>query len=189
MINHQQFYYVRHGQTDWNLTRKLQGNSDIPLNDTGIAQAHEAKKALTGLPISTICCSPLIRARKTADIINEALQCPIIEIAGLKECNFGPHEGTENYDWLANWLSGDDSTTPADVEPFTDFVSRGCNAINQALEHPGPVLIVAHGGMYIPINKVLPENQKRQLLNGQPLRHDPPQAPHKNWQVTHLQGD
>jgi len=186
MIIHRQFFYVRHGQTDWNLTRKLQGNSDIPLNDTGIAQAHEAKDRLSQLPITTICCSPLQRARKTADIINEALQCPVIEIDGLRECNFGLHEGTQNYDWLANWLTGDDSTTPPEVEPFSDFLNRGREAINQALGHPGPVLIVAHGGMYIPINKILPENQQRQLLNGQPLRHDPPQSSSFNWQVTQI---
>ena len=186
MITHHQFYYVRHGQTDWNLNRKLQGNTDIPLNDNGIAQAHEAKDRLAGIAITTICCSPLQRARKTADIINQALNCPILEIAGLKECNFGSHEGGQQHDWLADWLNGDDSTTPPEVEPFSDFINRGRQAINQALTHPGPVLIVAHGGLYIPVNQVLPKDQQRRLINGQPLRHDPPLSPEHSWQVSHL---
>ena len=180
MITHQQFYYVRHGQTDWNLNKRLQGNTDIPLNDTGIAQAHEAKDKLAGQPVSAIFTSPLQRARKTADIINETLQCPIFEITGLKECNFGPHEGTESYGWLADWLTGDD------VEPYHDFLDRARDAINQALTNPGPVLIVAHGGIYMPIRDVLPPSKMQVLPNGQPVRHDPPANLSEGWQAVHL---
>lgn len=186
MINHQQFYYVRHGQTDWNLNRKLQGNTDIPLNDTGIAQACEARDKLAGHPIATIVSSPLQRARRTADIINETLQCPIIEIEGLKECDFGPHEGTESYGWLADWLTGDTSTTPPEVEPYEDFIERGTSAINQALTHAGPVLIVAHGGIYMPINQVLPGDRHQVIPNGQPVRHDPPAKHHHHWEITFI---
>lgn len=181
-----QFFYVRHGQTDWNLKRKLQGNADIPLNETGVSQAHEAKDLLKGQPIATICSSPLKRARKTADIINEVLDCPIIEIAGLKECNFGVHEGTKWNDWLQDWLKGDESTTPPGVESYTDFIERGRLAVNEALTHPGPVLIVAHGGIYMAINKMLGEKHQHVLANGQPVRHDPPNDQTAHWQVDHI---
>ena len=187
MIIHQQFFYVRHGQTDWNLNKRLQGNADIPLNDTGIRQAYEAKQKLTGQPIATICTSPLQRARKTADIINENLQCPIIEIDGLKECNFGPNEGSDNYGWLKDWLNGDGSSIPPGVEPYDKFLNRVRQALNQAIsDHPGPVLIVAHGGVYVPIKMILPDKKQTLLGNGQPVRHDPPKTPDGHWQTTFL---
>ncbi len=187
MITHQQFYYVRHGQTDWNLNRRLQGNADIPLNDTGIAQAHTAKDKLAGQPIATICTSPLQRARRTADIINEVLQRPIIEFPGLKECNFGPNEGSTEYAWLKDWLNGDGSTIPPGVEPYDQFLDRATEAINRAIsDHPGPILIVAHGGIYVPIKQVLPDNKQTLLGNGQPVRHDPPSSSADIWQTTFL---
>ena len=187
MITHQQFYYLRHGQTDWNLNKRLQGNADIPLNDTGIAQAHEAKEKLAGQPIATICTSPLQRARKTADIVNKVLQCPIIEMPGLRECNFGPNEGSTNYGWLREWLNGDGSTIPPGVEPYDEFLTRVRTAINEAITaNPGPILIVAHGGVYVPIKMVLSDNKQTLLGNGEPVRHDPPQSTGDVWQTTFL---
>lgn len=186
MITHQQFYYLRHGQTDWNLNKRLQGNADIPLNDTGIAQAHEAKDKLAGEPVSAIFTSPLQRARKTADIVNEALQCPVVEIAGLKECNFGPNEGSTNYAWLSDWLTGDGSTIPTGVEPYDQFLARATQAINHALSNPGPILIVAHGGIYVPIKMVLPDSKQVLLGNGQPVLHDPPENSDGAWRTINL---
>lgn len=186
MITHQKFYYVRHGQTDWNLNKRLQGNADIPLNETGIEQAYEAKEKLAGEPISAIFTSPLQRARKTADIVNEALQCPVVEIEGLKECNFGPNEGSTDYAWLSDWLTGDGSSIPAGVEPYDQFLARATQAINHALAKPGPILIVAHGGVYVPIKMVLPENKQVLLGNGQPVRHEPPENANGAWRTTNL---
>ncbi|HFC04297.1 MAG TPA: histidine phosphatase family protein, partial [Rhizobiales bacterium] len=166
---------------------RLQGNADIPLNDTGIAQAHEAKEKLAGQPIATICTSPLQRARKTADIVNKVLQCPIIEMPGLRECNFGPNEGSTNYGWLREWLNGDGSTIPPGVEPYDEFLTRVRTAINEAITaHPGPILIVAHGGVYVPIKMVLSDNKQTLLGNGEPVRHDPPQSSGDVWQTTFL---
>ncbi len=181
MINHTPFYYVRHGQTDWNLNKRLQGNSDIALNDTGIAQAHAAKDKMQGMSITTICCSPLIRARKTADIINTVLNCPIIEIAELKECNFGEHEGTLGNTWIEGWLAGDEGSAPVGVEKYSDFVARATRAINQSLTQDGPVLIVAHGGVYIPANNTLAPQHQWSLPNAQPVLHTPPQSPQNHW--------
>ena len=63
-------YVMRHGQTDWNLAGKAQGRTDIELNDTGIEQAKQTKKQIDNYKIDLIICSPLKRARKTAEIIN-----------------------------------------------------------------------------------------------------------------------
>ncbi len=181
VIARKQFYYVRHGQTDWNLEGKLQGCADIVLNQTGLKQAVEAKDRLSGEPIATICCSPLRRALKTAEIINQELKCPLIELEGLRECNFGLHEGTTCCDWLNDWLIGNTSVVPPDIEKVEDFQIRVIEAINQALDYTGPVLIVAHGGTYVPINNILPRNEQWNLPNCQPVRHDPPDENNATW--------
>lgn len=63
MLTASAFYYLRHGETDWNLARRIQGCSDIALNARGVAQAEAARDALRGCTIATICVSPLARAR------------------------------------------------------------------------------------------------------------------------------
>ena len=73
MLTETTFYYLRHGETDWNKEHRMQGATDVPLNATGVAQAHRAKEALRGRHVETICCSPLSRAYDTAMIVNEVL--------------------------------------------------------------------------------------------------------------------
>jgi probable phosphoglycerate mutase len=63
------FYFIRHGQTDWNAIGRMQGQSDIPLNATGLQQAKEAAEKFVGLDIDRIVSSPLKRASVTAQII------------------------------------------------------------------------------------------------------------------------
>lgn len=63
------FYFLRHGETDWNLEHKAMGSQDIPLNNRGLSQVLNAVKLLKNESIGTIVSSPLLRARKTADII------------------------------------------------------------------------------------------------------------------------
>jgi len=100
------FYYLRHGETDWNRARRIQGCSDIALNARGIAQAEAAREALRGCAIATICVSPLARARETARIVNQALERPIVVLDALRECSFGPYEGVVDPDWFASWRGG-----------------------------------------------------------------------------------
>lgn len=64
---------IRHGETDWNKEKRIQGREDIPLNETGILQAKNCGKALAGAEFAAIISSPLGRARKTAEIIKEAV--------------------------------------------------------------------------------------------------------------------
>ena len=66
-------YVTRHGQTDWNVQGKTQGRADIELNEVGIKQAKQTKEELKNIDIDLIICSPLKRAKKTAEIINEGL--------------------------------------------------------------------------------------------------------------------
>jgi probable phosphoglycerate mutase len=86
---------MRHGQTDWNVHHKLQGQTDVPLNDTGRQMAAEARKIYKDIPIDICYCSPLSRARETAAIFLAERKIPIISDDRLRELGFGIYEGTE----------------------------------------------------------------------------------------------
>ncbi|MCL2611521.1 MAG: histidine phosphatase family protein [Defluviitaleaceae bacterium] len=84
---------IRHGETDWNLERRMQGSIDIELNETGIKQASSLAKRLANEPCNIIYSSDLQRAKKTAEIINNFHNVEIIISAYLRETNFGQFEG------------------------------------------------------------------------------------------------
>src|SRR5262245_16165254 len=87
------FYFLRHGQTDWNAEGRFQGHADIPLNARGILQAEEACRVLKECSVDLIVCSPLVRALKTAAIVGEQLRKPLFVDSELKERSFGSLEG------------------------------------------------------------------------------------------------
>jgi probable phosphoglycerate mutase len=90
------FALVRHGQTDWNAQRRLQGSTDIPLNDVGRGQAREAVAALSGYGWDAIVSSPLSRAAETAGLIAHGLGMRVARhIPELTERSFGPAEGMQ----------------------------------------------------------------------------------------------
>lgn len=89
-------YILRHGKTDWNQVRKLQGSTDIPLNAEGRAMAAEAGKANRDLPLDVCYCSPLSRAKETAEIFLAGRQIPVITDERLMEMHFGIYEGMED---------------------------------------------------------------------------------------------
>lgn len=86
-------YVVRHGQTEWNIMKKMQGSVDIPLNEKGIEQAYITKKNLENISIDIIFCSPLKRAMQTAEVINQDRNLEIIYDERLRERNYGEFEG------------------------------------------------------------------------------------------------
>lgn len=89
-------YLMRHGQTDWNLKYKLQGSTDIPLNETGRIMARNAGKEYSGIPFDLCFSSPLSRAKETAELVLEGRGIPIITDERLREMSFGKYEGIEN---------------------------------------------------------------------------------------------
>ena len=83
------FWFLRHGETDWNAQGISQGNVDIPLNATGIAQARAAAQKLRNRGIATIVSSPLSRAKVTAEFVGEALGLSVAIDPDLREVGFG----------------------------------------------------------------------------------------------------
>lgn len=80
---------TRHGQTEWNVLGKVQGRADIELNEKGIQQAEETGEALKNEEIDLIICSPLKRAKQTAEIICKDRNIPIIYDEDVIERDFG----------------------------------------------------------------------------------------------------
>lgn len=84
---------IRHGETEWNVKKRFQGRSDIPLNDEGKRLAHVTAKALADIPFTRIYTSPLKRAFETAIIIKGEREIPVIEDLRIIEIGFGVYEG------------------------------------------------------------------------------------------------
>jgi len=140
------FWYLRHGETDWNARNLSQGNVDVPLNQNGLVQARAAAEMLRGRGIRTIVSSPLGRARVTAEIAGEVLELPVRIEDGLREVAFGVQEGKPMTDWFGRWIAGE--WTPEGAETFAELRERAVAAVNRALALPAPVLVVSHGALF-----------------------------------------
>ena len=84
---------IRHGETDWNASGRLQGHTDRPLNDYGRRQARELADRLSDDAIAAIYASDLSRAKETAEIVGARLGLPVVVDADLRERNWGSWEG------------------------------------------------------------------------------------------------
>ena len=180
-IKEKTFYFIRHGQTDWNAKHQAMGITDIPLNLTGEEQSQAAIAQFEGLKISTICHSPLKRASRTAEILNEALHCELHPIEELKEFNLGENTGKVIGKWFDEWIEG--NRIPGG-ETFKEFVERALLGLNKALEHKGPILIVAHGGIYWAIQRAIEQLQIPDLPNCLLASFNPPNFG-KPWECLH----
>lgn len=190
------FYFVRHGETDWNKAGRIQGSTDIPLNETGRAQAEAAIKVLSRLPIDRVISSDLQRAYETASIINAVLQKPMDIDPGLRERGYGAFEGL----LLAEMDARKDAMTAAGLpreetgypcppagEPYAEFRQRTLDALHRHLEeHDGQnVLFVAHGGVYRVLRRCL-FTELDHSQNVQPFHFD---KGVDGWRLTHLTED
>lgn len=167
------FWFLRHGETDWNAQNLSQGNIDIPLNANGIAQAHAAAARLRHRGITTIIASPLSRARDTAQITADLLGLDVGFDEGLREVSFGVQEGKPMSDWFTDWVEG--RATPEDAESFCDLRKRAVAAINRALVQPAPVLIVAHGALFRALRAAMGLEPNIRTPNATPYLCEPSQ--------------
>lgn len=138
MITKKSFYFVRHGQTDYNVSAaKKSDQPDTPLNETGRAQAKTIEPLIASLPIQTVFFSPLRRAKETKEIVTSRLQLGHYESLELGECS--------KLIWEELMESSHYDLLPPAALAFVERVRLG---INQALSLPGPSLIVSHGGVH-----------------------------------------
>lgn len=146
---------IRHGQTDWNVARRFQGQTDIPLNATGIAQAQDAAAALKNESFDGIFSSDLLRAYRTAEIIAESHQLPITTDKRLREMSFGTWEGLawaeieqqypeETAQWRQRRLS-----RPPQGESLAELATRTTAFLDSLRGKGGRYVVVAHGGTLV----------------------------------------
>ena len=141
------FFLVRHGETEWNRVRRIQGVSDIPLNDTGRAQAAALGDILVGHNFDLIVSSPLSRADETARIIAQRLGMPApITVPDLIERNYGEAEGSSGADLDRRYPPGTDIPGREDREVVTQRAVRVLH--DMAIRHPhADIVAVAHGAV------------------------------------------
>jgi probable phosphoglycerate mutase len=161
------FWFLRHGETDYNAKGLSQGALDISLNANGRAQAAAAGPLLAGRGIIAIISSPMIRTRETTEIINEILQLPVTFEPALREVIFGGMEGKSLSPWFTSWMDG--TYTPEGAESFAELTARIQTVLTRLLELPGPVLIVAHGGVFRAMRGIMNLTAEGLTPNAQPL--------------------
>ncbi|MGP0001016.1 MAG: histidine phosphatase family protein [Acetobacteraceae bacterium] len=173
------FWFLRHGETDWNAQGISQGNVDIPLNAVGVAQARAAAGKLRNRGIATIVASPLSRARVTAEFAGEALGLPVALDPDLREVSFGVQEGQGMSGWFADWVSG--AFTPEGAETFVALRRRAVAAANRAIEQPPAVLVVAHGALFRSLRAAMGIEPNMRTQNAVPIFCEPPGPNATSW--------
>lgn len=168
MLPSRAFWFLRHGETDWNAQGLSQGDIDIPINETGIAQAHAAAALMQRRGIVSIVSSPLSRARDTAMTAAALLGLDVIVQDDLREVSFGVQEGMPMAgEWFGEWVAG--TATPQNAESFAALRARAAAAVAKALLQPSPVLIVAHGALFRALRAEMGLPANVRLPNAQPL--------------------
>ncbi len=148
-------YLTRHGQTEWNLEKRLQGHGNSPLTEFGINRAKELSKRMKDIKIDKIYTSPIERAYKTACIVRGDKDTEIKIHEGLKEMNFGDYEGRitedvmkENPDWdISAIMRGNLEMRAPNGETLGEVRKRVNSAMKDILEENEgkSILIVGHG--------------------------------------------
>ncbi|CAM3207234.1 histidine phosphatase family protein [Asticcacaulis taihuensis] len=189
------FYVLRHGQTDWNVQMRLQGSTDIPLNETGRAQANVAARILAGEGITKIIASPLSRALETARIVGASAGIEPVIDDRLIERNFGLFEGMtidevhqqreDMREHMNPQADVDGKHYPWDAEPLPEVIGRVYACINEYRAAGGKCLFVFHG---IPFRAVTRKflNDMYSSPNAAPVRFE---ADGDNWRMVPLDPD
>ena len=163
------FYYVRHGETLFNLTRRMQGMCDSPLTEKGIKQAENTASALRKIHLDHIFSSSSLRAWDTAQIINRYHDCDITLLKDLKEFDFGDLDGelfSEFNDRIQPHRMADDWTdvNGENVEMFRIRAQRAFDQIISSCKDGDTVLIVSHGSYFMHLMKTLLEYDQQEYI-------------------------
>ncbi len=144
--------FARHGETDWNAKKLIQGATDIELNEIGMQQAQKLADTLKGQEIKCIYTSKLKRAATTAEIVGKDLQVPCVVKEGLEEICFGEWEGLtwyevkcKNEEKYEGWKANRRDTRPPQGETYDEMARRFISAVLEIVrEDKGNVLILTH---------------------------------------------
>ncbi|NCN26299.1 histidine phosphatase family protein [bacterium] len=170
------FYYVRHGQTDANANGLTCGGDwDLPLNELGLSQASKlASKLLSFSPkIEEIRCSPMIRAKQTAETLNSLLKAPMSIVEGLREWRVGDWE---KLPWENVPNPFNTTEDPSNGETREAFEERVTNTISNELKNTTKTLLfVSHGAFAHALFTYLGIEQSRiencELYQVEPIDH------------------
>ena len=169
------FYYIRHGQTDLNLQRKMQGGqTEKDLNETGIKQAQETKRELSDIKYDLIICSPMNRAIQTAKIISDGRDVEFFTDERIRERKLGVMEGndiTEEcekkiWDYKLNEEIPEGESVKEFEKRILDFLNDIKNKYSDKT-----ILIVAHGGVAKIIKKYLYGMPKEENLSNYDMKN------------------
>lgn len=172
-------YLIRHGETDWNKAGRFQGSADIPLNENGIRLAEVTAEAMQDVPVDMIYSSPLIRARKTAEIMRRNRMVEIVEDDRLREMSFGRFEGTnireakaDTGHGLHDFIMNPGSYCAKDGEDFKDVICRCRSFLTEVLmpqeKHFDSVMVTAHGALIRCFLRCLEERPLAEFWQGVP---------------------
>lgn len=169
-------YIIRHGETDYNKAMRLQGQTDIPLNDNGRLLAQQTSDEMRELNLDLIYSSPLQRAKETAVILRGTRNIPIIPDDRLKEMTFGKYEGTtpdqRSENLVLFFKSPGKYVSEAGSESIEDLLARAKSFLDDVImplsydnEKKG-VLISGHGAMNKALTANLIGRTKEEFWNG-----------------------
>jgi broad specificity phosphatase PhoE len=193
---------VRHGETEWNASQKIQGQTDVELSETGRAQAVQTAQNIQGKKIDLILTSSLKRASETAEIINGFFNVPVIADNRIIERSFGDNEGKtkteidemkkQNPLIDCSW-DYNKNVEYDNIENVQDFFKRVYSFLDEIVErfNGKNILIVTHGGVTIPMHcyfnripleTVHDSSQMPKLKNCDYVEYiiDSPEPPHTN---------
>lgn len=179
---------IRHGETDWNVQGRFQGQIDVPLNAFGQRQAARMAERLAQEHVDVFYSSDLLRTRQTAEPALHKLKLQAALDAALREQHFGILEGMSfdevqaaHPDRLAEWLRHDPDYALPDGESVRSFHARAVGAVRTlARRHPGQTLaVVTHGGVL---------DMLYRTVHGLPL-HGPRDCPIPNAGLNRLRVD
>lgn len=152
------WFIVRHGETEMNVNRQVQGHTDSPLTETGRAQIEKTAKELAKHKIDLIISSDLGRAKETSEIIANVTGAEIIYEPALRERSYGPHEGKpyEDVDHIHHNANSYHETLEG-VEAYIDVEDRAWKAFEEyrATHRAKNVVVVTHGGTIRALKKRL----------------------------------
>ena len=186
-ILNKKFFFVRHGQTEWNSKKLCQGHLDIELNETGRQEAKDLAEKIKDLPFSTIYTSPLKRALETAMILHNSLpHCNFKILHELKERSWGELEGfpsAEMYRFEEMEEKNPHKTTVKGVEDRETFKSRVLQGLNIALQSDESPLIISHGRFFLMLCQLLNAPVIKQIPNATLIECQPSTD---GWQINFI---